>query len=61
MIFKEGIGVEMEDAQGVGVPKIFERTSAEEMEGEAWKCVDSWLVINFLRKERIEDTTLDKL
>ena len=55
------MGVELKDALGVDVPKIFESTSAEEMEGEAWIGVDGWLIINFLRKEGLKDSTLDKI
>ena len=40
VVFKEVIGVEIEDALVVGVPKIFEGASEEDTEGEAWRGVE---------------------
>ena len=35
VLIKESVGVDMEDALGIGVPKIFEGASVEVTEGEA--------------------------
>ena len=46
--------VELEGSQNICVTKFFEGGSAEEAEGEGWRCGGGKFISNCLRKEGLE-------